>query len=126
MRLIIDFFEYTISGWIYLIYFVVMMICSFACLGVVGDKISKKRHAELIAKREKAAQEEYRKAQELIERQAQSYGINNVIDPTAPVTDNVQNVVSQSVAAPVNNVEKLANSECQSVLVVNDDGTSSS
>jgi hypothetical protein len=103
MRLIIDFFEYTISGWIYLIYFIVMMIFSFACLGVVGEKVSKKKYAELMAKRERAAQEEYRKAQELIERQAQSYGVNNVIDPTAPVANNVQGVVSQSNIDSVNN-----------------------
>lgn len=103
MRLIIDFFEYTISGWIYLIYFIVMMIFSFACLGVVGEKVSKKKYAELMAKRERAAQEEYRKAQELIERQAQSYGVNNVIDPTAPVANSVQGVVSQSNIDSVNN-----------------------
>lgn len=124
MRLIIDFFEYTISGWIYFIYFVVMMICSFACLGVVGDKVSKKRHAELIAKRERAAQEEYRKAQELIERQAQSYGVSNVIDPTAPVANSAQNVVNQPAAVSVNNGGEVANSEVPSILVVNDDGSS--
>ncbi len=83
MRMILDFFEYTLDGPLFWVYLIFMLICSLACLGVVGDKVSKKKQAELIAKREALAKEEYRKAQELIDKQAHSYGVDNTLDPTA-------------------------------------------
>ena len=83
MQLIINFFEYTLSGGLYFIYFVIMIICSLACVGVVGEKVSKRKQAELIAKREALAKEESEKAKEMVKKQAESYGVNNVLDPTA-------------------------------------------
>ena len=83
MQLIINFFEYTLSGGLYFIYFVIMIICSLACVGVVGEKVSKKKQAELIAKREALAKEESEKAKEMVKKQAESYGVSNVLDPTA-------------------------------------------
>ena len=74
MRLILDFFEYTISGWVYLIWFVLMIIFSLACLGVVGDKVSKQKKAELAEIRKKTAQDEYNKAQEIIDKQSHKAG----------------------------------------------------
>lgn len=105
MSFIIDFFEYTLHGWIYAIWFILMIIFSLACLGVVGEKVSKKRLAELAALREKEAEEEYKKAQDLIERQAQNMGLDYSIDPTLNQvnqpnqklinqTDTIQNNVS--------------------------------
>lgn len=92
---ILEFFEYTFSGWLYFVYLIFMLICSFACLGVVGDRVSKKQQADLIAKREKAAQEEYKKAQSTIEKQANSYSVDTTLDPTLK-KDNSENIILQS------------------------------
>lgn len=85
---IIEFFEYTLDGWLYFIYFVFMIFCAFSCLGVVGDRVSKKKQAELIAKKEQAAQEEYKKAHETIEKQANATGIDMTLDPSLKKTNN--------------------------------------
>ena len=69
---IIHFLEYTISGWLYFIWLILMLTFSLACLGVVGDKVSKKRLKELSERREKEAEEEYEKAHELVEKQIQN------------------------------------------------------
>jgi len=128
VEVIIDFFEYTLSGWIYFIYFIIMMIFSFACLGVVGEKVSKKRHNELLAKREAAAMEEYKKAKELIEKQANSYGVDNTLDPAAKkALEQTSNKTSNP--NPVSNVidntsEDAISGDVPSVLVINEDGTS--
>jgi len=130
MQAIIDFFKYTIDGWVYGIYFVVMLIFSFACLGIVGEKISKRTHAELMAKREALARKESEKAKDIIKKQSEYQGVNNILDPTAnkvqqsiPNQGNGQVVVnSSSVNANGNNspeVEKVP-----AVLVVNEDGSS--
>ena len=91
---IINFFEYTLSGWLYFIWLILMLIFSLACLGVVGDKVSKKRLKDLAEKRKKEAEEEYAKAHELVERQIQKAGVDIVYDPTAAgakeVDDNYQ------------------------------------
>ena len=80
---IINFFEYTLSGWLYFIWLILMLIFSLACLGVVGEKVSKKRLQELAEKRKQEAEEEYEKAHELVERQIQKAGVDIVYDPTA-------------------------------------------
>lgn len=91
---IIHFLEYTISGWLYFIWLILMLTFSLACLGVVGDKVSKKRLKELSERREKEAEEEYEKAHELVEKQIQKSGVDIVYDPTAAgakeVDDNYQ------------------------------------
>ena len=97
MQLIINFFEYTLSGGLYFIYFVVMIICSLACVGVVGEKVSKRKQAELIAKREALAKEESEKAKEMVKKQAESYGVSNVLDPTAKKAQTDAPVASNSV-----------------------------
>lgn len=79
---IINFFEYTLSGWLYFIWLILMLIFSLACLGVVGDKVSKKRLKELAEKRKQEAEEEYEKAHELVEKQIQKAGVDIVYDPT--------------------------------------------
>ena len=76
-----------------------MIIFSLACLGVVGDKVSKKKQAEMIAKREALAQEEYKKAQELIDKQAHSYGVDNTLDPTAKKEAEESKAQAQQVVA---------------------------
>ena len=75
-----------------------MIIFSFACLGVVGEKVSKKKHAEMIAKREALAKAESEKAKGLIKKQAESYGVNNTLDPTAK---KAQEEAKAAVAVPV-------------------------
>lgn len=97
MQLIINFFEYTLSGGVYFIYFVIMIICSLACVGVVGEKVSKRKQAELIAKREALAKEESEKAKEMVKKQAESYGVSNVLDPTAKKAQTDAPVASNSV-----------------------------
>ena len=82
MELIINFFEYTLSGWVYIVWLVLMIIFSLACLGVVGDKVARKKSEELKELRKKAAEEEYKRAQEVLEQQAQNTGVDNVLDPT--------------------------------------------
>lgn len=79
----IEFFQYTLSGLLGWIWFFVFIICSLACVGVVGEKESKKKQEELLARQEAAAKEEYKKAQELIEKQANSYSVDKTLDPTA-------------------------------------------
>ncbi len=106
MELIVNFFEYTLSGWVYIIWFVLMIIFSLACLGVVGDKVSKKRLAELKVLREKAAEDEYKKAQETIEKQTQNAGVGTVLDPTAPVVSEVSEPTVPEVKEPVVEEEK--------------------
>ena len=109
----IEFFQYTLSGLLGWIWFFVFIICSLACVGVVGEKESKKKQAELLARQEAAAKEEYKKAQELIEKQANSYSVDKTLDPTAkaqqaaaavdvaqPATPTVSEVVPE-VAQPV-------------------------
>lgn len=107
MQFIIEFLEYKLTGIGYGIYLVVMIIFSLACLGVVGDKVAKKKQAELLAKREALAKEESEKAKEMVKKQAESYGVSNTLDPTAkkaqqaqanpaPATD-VTGVVQQGV-----------------------------
>lgn len=106
MQIIIDFLEYTLDGWLYFIYFVVMIIFSLACLGVVGDKVFKKREEELKTRRELAAQEEYKKAQETIDKQAHSYSVDNTLDPTAKKEESiVQNQPSPVVGTPTPPIE---------------------
>lgn len=83
MQVVVDFFEYTLSGGIWFIYFILMIIFSLACLGVVGEKVSKRKHEELVAKREALAKAESEKAKDLIKKQAESYSVNNTLDPTA-------------------------------------------
>ncbi len=80
---IINFFEYTLSGWLYFLWLILMLIFSLACLGVVGEKVSKKRLQELAEKRKQEAEEEYEKAHELVERQIQKAGVDIVYDPSA-------------------------------------------
>ena len=115
MQVIIDFFEYTLDGGLGLAYTIAMIIFSLACLGVVGEKVSKKKHEELIAKREALAKEESNKAKELVKKQAESYGVSNTLDPTAvkkveePVaavveTPVVESSVSENVASVNNEV----------------------
>lgn len=99
MQLIINFFEYTLSGGVYFIYFVVMVIFSLACLGVVGEKVSKIKQEELIAKREALAKEESEKAKEMVKKQAESYGVSNTLDPTAKKAQN--SAPATPTAAPV-------------------------
>lgn len=106
VELIVNFFEYTLSGWVYIIWFVLMIIFSLACLGVVGDKVSKKRLAELKVLREKAAEDEYKKAQETIEKQTQNAGVGTVLDPTAPVVSEVSEPTVPEVKEPVVEEEK--------------------
>ncbi len=91
------FFEYTLSGWLYFVWLVLMLIFSLACLGVIGEKVSKKKEKERLEKRRLAAEEEYKKAQELVERQAQMQGIEEY-NPMAdlPVTS-IPGVVKSSV-----------------------------
>lgn len=110
MQIIINFFEYTLSGWLYVIYFILMMIFAFACLGVVGEKVSKKKQAELQARRERVAQEEYKKAQETLDKQAHSFAVDNTLDPTikkedkanveTSVTTSTENVVQEQPKVP--------------------------
>ena len=92
----LEFFQYTLSGLLGWIWFFVFIICSLACVGVVGEKESKKKQAELLARQEAAAKEEYKKAQELIEKQANSYGVDKTLDPTAKA-----NAVESNPAAAV-------------------------
>lgn len=107
MRFILDFFEYTLDGFFGFLYSAVMIICSLACLGVVGDKVSKKKQEEMIAKREALAQEEYKKAQELIDKQARSYGVDNTLDPTAKKEAEANAAqVNQQVAASTQEVQQ--------------------
>ena len=80
--LIIEFLEYKLSGPIYVIYLVFMLIFSLACLGVVGERKTKAKQAKMLARREAKAKEESEKAKELVKKQAESYGVNNVLDPT--------------------------------------------
>ena len=58
----------------------------------------KKKHEELIAKREALAKEESNKAKELVKKQAESYGVNNTLDPTAKKVE--EPVVSTSPVVP--------------------------
>ncbi len=103
MSFIINFFEYTLHGWVYAIWFILMIIFSLACLGIVGEKVSKKRLAELAALREKEAEEEYKKAQDLIERQAQNMGLDYSIDPTLnQVNQPNQKLIEQTAALQKN------------------------
>ena len=106
----IEFFQYTLSGLLGWIWFFVFIICSLACVGVVGEKESKKKQEELLARQEAAAKEEYKKAQELIEKQANSYSVDKTLDPTAkaqagapavPVAQPATPAVSEPVVAEV-------------------------
>lgn len=103
MQAIIDFFEYTLSGGIWFIYFILMIIFSLACLGVVGEKVSKRKQEELIAKREALAKAESEKAKDLIKKQAESYSVNNTLDPTAKKAQDAAKAapVAPVAAAPV-------------------------
>ncbi len=98
MQVIIDFFEYTLSGGIWFIYFILMIIFSLACLGVVGEKVSKRKQEELIAKREALAKAESEKAKDLIKKQAESYSVNNTLDPTAK---KAQEAAKSAISTPV-------------------------
>ena len=98
----LEFFQYTLSGLLGWIWFFVFIICSLACVGVVGEKESKKKQAELLARQEAAAKEEYKKAQELIEKQANSYSVDRTLDPTAKANDAAAQTVAPAVpTAPV-------------------------
>ena len=101
MQVIIDFFEYTLSGGLWFIYFILMITFSLACLGVVGEKVSKRKQEELIAKREALAKAESEKAKDLIKKQAESYGVNNVLDPTAKKAQEAAKVAPAAPVAPV-------------------------
>ena len=94
----LEFFQYTLSGFLGWIWFFVFIICSLACVGVVGEKESKKKQAELLARQEAAAREEYKKAQELIEKQANSYSVDKTLDPTAKANNTAAPAVAP--AAP--------------------------
>ncbi len=80
---IIHFFEYSISGWWYFFYFIIMVTLGFACLGVVGDKKSKQKHAEKLIRREAIAREEFERAQKLISNQTTYSGDTYNLDPLA-------------------------------------------
>ena len=115
MQVIIDFFEYTLSGGIWFIYFILMIIFSLACLGVVGEKVSKRKQEELIAKREALAKAESEKAKDLIKKQAESYSVNNTLDPTAKKAQEAAKAATPSpvsqaapVVEPVPEVTQLA------------------
>ena len=111
MQVIIDFFEYTLSGGIWFIYFILMIIFSLACLGVVGEKVSKRKQEELIAKREALAKAESEKAKDLIKKQAESYSVNNTLDPTAKKAQEAAKAATPSPvsqAAPVPEVTQPA------------------
>lgn len=97
MQMILEFFQYTLSGIWFWIWFFIMITCSLACVGVVGEKESKKKQADMLAKREAAAKEEYKKAQELIEKQANSYSVDRTLDPTAKAQAETQAAVQQPV-----------------------------
>lgn len=101
MQVIIDFFEYTLSGGIWFIYFILMIIFSLACLGVVGEKVSKRKQEELIAKREALAKAESEKAKDLIKKQAESYSVNNTLDPTAKKAQEAAKPAVPTPVAPV-------------------------
>jgi hypothetical protein len=101
MQVIIDFFEYTLSGGIWFIYFILMIIFSLACLGVVGEKVSKRKQEELIAKREALAKAESEKAKDLIKKQAESYAVNNTLDPTAKKAQEAAKPAVPTPVAPV-------------------------
>ena len=77
---------------------ILMIIFSLACLGVVGEKVSKRKQEELIAKREALAKAESEKAKDLIKKQAESYAVNNTLDPTAK---KVQEAAKPAVPTPV-------------------------
>lgn len=110
---IVEFLEYNVTGIWHFLWVAFMVICGLACVGVVGEKESKKKQAKLLARREEAAKEEYKKAQELIDKQAHSYSVDRTLDPTAkaeeaaveqaPVVDEVA-LVEQ---APVSEVVVL-------------------
>lgn len=80
--LIIEFLEYELSGLVYVVYLLVMLIFSLACLGVVGERKTKAKQAKMLARREAKAREESERAKELVKKQAESYGVNNILDPT--------------------------------------------
>ena len=101
MQVIIDFFEYTLSGGRWFIYFILMIIFSLACLGVVGEKVSKRKHEELIAKREALAKAESEKAKDLIKKQAESYSVNNTLDPTAKKAQEAAKAATPSLVSQV-------------------------
>ncbi len=108
MQVIIDFFEYTLSGGIWFIYFILMIIFSLACLGVVGEKVSKRKQEELIAKREALAKAESEKAKDLIKKQAESYSVNNTLDPTAKKAQEAAKAAAPAAAPVVEPVQEPA------------------
>lgn len=117
---IFEFIEYTLSGWLFVVYFIFMLICSLACLGVVGDRVSKKQQADLIEKREKEAQEEYKKAQSTIEKQANSYSVDTTLDPSLKKenTDNLTLQVDSNPSVDNSSLELVVDSNPQNSDVV--------
>ena len=83
MTVIINFFEYYVYGFWYFLYLVFFFILGFSLIGVVGEKATKKKLAEEEAKREERIKEEYKKAHELIEKQARTYSVDMTLDPDA-------------------------------------------
>ena len=83
MEFIINFFEYYVYGFWYILYLIFFVILGFSLIGVVGEKATKKKIAEEEAKREERIKEEYKKAHELIEKQANTYSVDMTLDPEA-------------------------------------------
>lgn len=110
MQAIINFFEYTLSGWAYLIYFILMLIFSLACLGVVGEKVSKRKQNELLEKKHAIAQKELEKAKDYVKKQNDIYSKNNFNDSLANNFVMDTNIYNNDINN-VNNNNKFINSE---------------
>jgi len=117
---IIHFFEYSISGWWYFFYFIIMVTLGFACLGVVGDKKSKQKHAEKMIRREAIAREEFERAQRLISTQTTYSGSSYNLDPSAQDTNKKEEPVVD-IETENNESERLSSSQRRTGVLILDE-----
>ena len=105
MEYVINFFEYGVRGIWYVLWVVVLVIVGFAFLGIIGNKQTLKRNAELEKKREEQAKNEANKTHEQMEKNAQFGGIDTTLDEEAKeAEENAQkdaSATNQAVATPV-------------------------
>lgn len=119
----IEFIEYGLSGGMYVLFFIICIICSLACIGIIADvetahliEIEKKKY-EMRAKKEKETSAEKMKEVNSFQTEVQA-------DPTMPVQNPAAQPIlntTQSERVPMNSVDDSlnpTNEEVPDVLVL--------
>ena len=105
MEYVINFFEYGVRGIWYVLWVIVLVIVGFAFLGIIGNKQTLKRNAELEKKRQEQAKNEANKTHEQMEKNAQFGGIDTTLDEEAKKAEEAAqeaaSATNQTVATPV-------------------------